>query len=176
MTARKPEHLKRKAGRPAGAKNKTTIERERTIQLARERLAALDAARADAASQEMVRTQTAGVKLAKDVLEEFMRLFASMAARHQPLPPGMAIPPGREPDDAKFEKYAGMAVEAASRLAPFQSPRFSAVMVGATTINKVEVTGGMPDDFAAPAGIPAQALPAGTIVEAEEDYISPAAA
>jgi hypothetical protein len=36
--------------------------------------------------------------------------------------------------------------------------------------------GGLPNDFVAPPGVPAQQLAPGTIIEAEEDYVPPAAA
>jgi hypothetical protein len=68
-------------------------------------------------------------KLAKDVLEEFMMLFAGMAAAHQPLPEGMPVPPGRKPDEAKFQTYAKLTVDTAKALADFQSPKFRAIAV-----------------------------------------------
>src|SRR6266566_3568735 len=42
--------------------------------------------------------RNADKKLAKDVLEDFMLVFAGMAATYQPLRAGMAVPPGRQPD------------------------------------------------------------------------------
>jgi len=175
-SADRPAKARNRGGRPPGAKNKSTLERERREQLERERLALLDGAKADQAEQALVAAQARGVKLAKDVIQDFMRLFAGMAATYQPLPPGQEIPPGKIVDEGKFEKYAALAVDAAARLAPFESPRYSAVLVGSSVVNRVEVTGGMPDDFAAPAGVPTHALPPGTIIEAEEDYVPPAAA
>lgn len=68
-----------------------------------------------------------GQKLAVDVLQEFMTLFAGLAAHHQPLPPGMPVPLGRVPDEGKFEKWARLTVETAADLAPFQSPKYAAI-------------------------------------------------
>lgn len=169
-----PPEARRSRGRPPGAKNQKTLERERKAELEKRRLALLDGA--TAGEQALVKAETTGVKLGKDVLREFMQVFAGLAAVAQPLPPGMQAQPGMTPDPATFEKWATLAVDTAAKLAPFESPKFSAVMIGATTINRVEVTGGMPDDFAAPLGVPAGQLAAGTIIEAEEDYAPPAAA
>jgi hypothetical protein len=57
------------------------------------------------------------------VLSEFTEIFKSMAIRYQPLA-GNA-----DADEAKFEKWARLAVECAARAAPFQSPTFRAVTV-----------------------------------------------
>ena len=66
-------------------------------------------------------------KLAKDVLEEFMLYFASAAAVYQPFnPDGTPRPEGNA---AEFQKNAILAVDAATRLAPFQSPRYAAIAV-----------------------------------------------
>lgn len=74
-------------------------------------------------------TRGQGKKLGKEVLEEFMHLFAGMAAQYQPLPEGMPIPPGRNPDEEKFLGYAKLAVDTAKALADFQSPKFKAIAV-----------------------------------------------
>lgn len=101
----------RRRGRPEGAKSKSTIERE--LKAARDAEAAVNSGR----------------KLGKEVLDEFMHLFAGMAAAYQPLPPGTeAVPQGREPNEGKFEKYARLAVQCARDLAPYQSPTFRAIM------------------------------------------------
>ena len=71
----------------------------------------------------------AGKKLAKEVLDDFMNLFAGMAAVYQPLAPGHIARPGTAPDEAKFEKYARLTVETARALAPFQSPTFRAIVI-----------------------------------------------
>lgn len=79
-----------------------------------------------------------GRKLAREVLDEFMFMFAGMAATYQPLPPSQAKDPaamamaqaqGREPNEAMFRYYAELAVQTAKELAPYQSPRFKAIPV-----------------------------------------------
>jgi hypothetical protein len=105
----KPKHP---GGRPPGSRNKATIEREEKARIAEQMLTG---GRPD--------------RLGKDILRDFMELFAGMAAAHQPLPPGVVGLQGREPDEAKFEKYARLAMEAAARLAPYQSPTFRAIMM-----------------------------------------------
>lgn len=99
------------AGRKAGIPNKATLRR------------ALEAEARVAEARE-----PGGRKLAKDVLDEFMHLFAGMAAHYQPLPPGVPVPPQRQPDEDKFEKYARLTVETATALVGYQSPRFKAIL------------------------------------------------
>lgn len=102
------------SGRKVGSLGKATIERAKLAEIA------------------MTQAREGGKKLAKDVLEEFMMLFAGMAAQAQPMPDGMPVPPGRKPDERKFEKWARLAVETAADLAKYQSPTFKAqVYVGA---------------------------------------------
>lgn len=136
----------RRGGRQLGAKNKTTIERENQARLEVDRARMIDEARAANASEVVTQAKAAGVKLAKDILEDFMRLFAGMAAIHQPLPDGVEIPPGRKPDPEKFLAFAKLAVSTASDLAPYQSPKLSAVMVGAAVVTEIEIVGGLPDE------------------------------
>src|ERR1700682_6553602 len=132
------------AGRPLGRKNQSTIEREAKARLEFERLE--HATKAEEAVSGMVIARAAGAKLAKEVLDDFMRLFAGMASLHQPLQPGVEASPGQEPDPSKFREWATLAVDAAKALAPYQSPRFSAVMVGQAIVNEVEVVGGLPNE------------------------------
>ena len=148
-------------GRPPGSKNQSTIEREEQARLAAERLAEVDRLRAEGASDVVAAAKTAGVKLATDVLRDFMQLFAGLAAYYQPVPEDRVVPAGRKPDEALFRVYAMAAKETAKDLAPYESPRLSAVMVGAAIVNKVEVVGGMPDDFEAPSSID---LTPGTVI------------
>ncbi|MEA2934534.1 MAG: hypothetical protein QOD74_1180 [Variibacter sp.] len=98
-----------RGGRAPGTPNKATLER-------------LLRAERDA-------TQADGRKLAKEVFEDFMGLFAGIAAFYQPLAPGQPTPAGRRPDESKFEKYARLAVGTAADLAPYQSPAFKAIAV-----------------------------------------------
>mgnify|MGYP000735891981 CR=1 FL=1 len=76
-------------------------------------------------------TEMSGRKLGKEVLADFMDVFAALATYHQPLPDGMTVPQGRKPDEAKFEKYARLAIQAAKDLAPYQSPTFRAIQIAA---------------------------------------------
>jgi hypothetical protein len=99
---------RRGAGRPRGP-SKATLEKaliaERTVSEAK----------------------AAGKKLAKEVLEDFMLLFAGMAADFQIGPPGAA--PNLRADENKFWKFAEAAIDCAHKLAPYQSPTFRAVVV-----------------------------------------------
>lgn len=107
----------RPRGRPKNSRNKATIERERVA--------------AEIAQKTVADARVAGKKLGKEVLDEFMHLFAGMAAAYQPAPPGMEIAPspGRRPDEAKFEKYALLAIGCARDLARYQSPTFQAIQI-----------------------------------------------
>lgn len=99
------------AGRPKGSRGKVNIQK---------------ALRAELTTAE---AKASGRKLAIDVLEDFMHLFAGMAAVYQPLPPGVAAAPGRTPDEERFEKYARLTLDFASDLAKYQSPTFGKVML-----------------------------------------------
>jgi hypothetical protein len=101
-------------GRLKGVPNKATIER------------ALLAERAIAEAKANAKP------LAREVLDQFMQLFAGMAAHHQPMPAGQMAPPDRNPDETKFEKWARLAVQCAKDLAPYQSPTFRAIVVAPT--------------------------------------------
>lgn len=81
------------------------------------------------AERAIVTAQAFGKKLAKDILDDFMQLFAGMAAAYQPLPPNVVASEGRKPDEAKFVKYGRLAIECAKELAQYQSPTFRAVVV-----------------------------------------------
>lgn len=105
----------RRGGRKPGTRNRKTLEQLK-----------LQAANASRVVEIAARDNR---KLAKDVLEEFMLLFAGMAAVSQPLPPGAVATPGRIPHDEKFEKYATLAVDCAKALAKYQSPTFRAIVI-----------------------------------------------
>ena len=71
-------------------------------------------------------------------------------------------------NEALFEKYAVLAKDTALGAAGYESPKLSAVMVGAAVVNKVEITGGMPDEFEPP--IPGRVeFEPGTIISAEDE-------
>ena len=69
-----------------------------------------------------------GKRLAREVLEDFLELFSAIALTHQPAPPGAERNPNY--DEKKFEKFARLAVEIATALASYQTPKLKAVLVG----------------------------------------------
>jgi hypothetical protein len=90
---------------------------------------------------EMSKRRQAGRKLAIDVLDDVMHMALGLASRHQPLSSGEVATPGRrEPDNEKFDRYLDLTVDAAGKLANFQSPKFRS-----TTLT-VETPNGMPAD------------------------------
>lgn len=94
------------SGRARGTKNRATIEKERIA--------------AEIAARTVADARVAGRKLGKDILDDFANLFYSMAAKFQANLPN---------DEDKFLRYAGLAVDCAHKLAPFQSPTFRAVAI-----------------------------------------------
>lgn len=103
----------RRGGRSVGTRNKATIEK------------------ALIAEEVTKRATMEGRKLGKEVLDEFMSVFAAMAAVNQPRP-------SRQPDGTvkleggnieEFEKWARLAVDVAAKLTPYQSPTFRAVVI-----------------------------------------------
>src|SRR5512147_1620061 len=119
----------RPGGRSKGTPNKLTVQKTEEARIAVER------------------ARGSGVKLGKEVLEEFMMLFAGMAAAYQPLPPGMAAPSGRMPDENRFLVYAKLTVGTAKALADFQSPKFKAIMVAAAPGGGTGIDQKTPEDF-----------------------------
>jgi hypothetical protein len=107
----------RPGGRQKGTKNRRTIEAAEEARIAVEN------------------AKGAGKKLAKEVLEDFMHLFAQMAMAYQPATPGMIRPPGPKArakgNEEKFQVYSKLTVDTAKALADFQSPKFRAIMVSA---------------------------------------------
>ena len=136
----------RYGGKQKGSKNKATIERERLAELEMQ---------AEAARSAVDRAAAAGKKLMKDIAFDFAALFASMAAYYQPQPTivmGKVINLDANPNanEAKFNQYATLAAQTSIQAAKYQSPSFSAMVVGASVVTKVVVEGGMADDFVAP--------------------------
>jgi hypothetical protein len=98
-----------------------------------------------------------GRRLATEQLDAYMTIFSDTAMRF------------REAGDLdQFREWAALAIEAAKALAPYQSPRLTAVAIGPTAISKIEIVGGMSDaEFEIErAQLPAD-LPPGTIIEAD---------
>jgi len=106
------------AGRKRGL-SKKTIERLEQKRIAEE---------ASRAVTELEKARAAKKKLGKEVIEEFMFLFAGMAAFYQPPPPGQT---NTNENEEKFKTYAVLAVDAASELAKYQSPTFKAIAISA---------------------------------------------
>lgn len=111
----------RRGGRVKGIPNRKTIER-----LEKERIAndLLEAAKAET---KLEHARGRSTKLAKDVIEDFMNLFAGIATTCQPYPPSQPQNPNF--NEERFEKYARMTVDAARELAKYQSPQFRAIVV-----------------------------------------------
>lgn len=109
-------------GRKTGGKQRGTPNKATRERLEQERVA-------KQAQQEVDKARAANTKLGKDILEEFMKNFAGMAAYYQPLPDGTPVPAGRKPDEKRFLTYAKLTVETAAQLAQFQSPRFKAIAI-----------------------------------------------
>jgi hypothetical protein len=108
--ARFQKGRKKTGGRKAGVRNKTT---QRRI---------------DAAERAIVLAKAGGKRLAREVLEDFLELFSAIALTHQPALPGAEANPSY--DEKKFEKFARLAVETATALASYQTPKLKAVLVG----------------------------------------------
>jgi hypothetical protein len=92
----------RRGGRVKGQPNKTTVERMRRAEL------------------DVAAARARGEKLGKEVLRDYMLIFQERAERYRKPP---------HADEAKFEKYAQLAVDCARWLAPYESPTFRSIAV-----------------------------------------------
>jgi hypothetical protein len=144
----------RYGGKKKGSKNKKTLEREKAQQLERER-AELEA-KAAASGSDVDKARAQAHKLMKDVGMDMTRLAAGLAAYYQPYPQWVADGLGgmknANPnyDEPRFRYYLEMSLQGARDFAGFESPKLAAHLVQQQVVRKVEVTGGMPDEFAAP--------------------------
>jgi hypothetical protein len=141
------------SGKKKGSKNKATLEKERLAELAiEERLRKENQELADKIAAEGVKTlddaralaAAKGPMLMKDIGFQFTRVFAGMAALHQPAPPGH--PPNPNADPKLFREYAALALQGAKDFAQYESPKLSAVMVGGEMVTEIAITGGPSDD------------------------------
>lgn len=105
----KDDKPKNKGGRPKGSRNKRLIEKE----LLEQQRAAAWANRKSAGGNGKPQP-----KLAKQLIEDFMHAAAGYAATYQ-----------RANNIDKFQEWAKLAVEWASRLAPYQSPTYRAIVI-----------------------------------------------
>lgn len=80
------------------------------------------------AQREVAGAKASGKKLAKEVLDEFMQLFAGMAAYYQPTPATVPQQNANQ-DESKFKEYAVLACEQAAELAQYQSPKLRAILM-----------------------------------------------
>ena len=112
------------SGRKPGAKNKSRRERDLMARYQAER---------EAAGTER--------KLAKDTLEDFMQYFIGVAKLYQPFifREGTGAEENGASDPIKFKEFSRAAIECAISLAPYQSPRLSAVAV-ASAIPRDDIT------------------------------------
>lgn len=131
-------------GRRKGIRNRKTVERElvRARELAQ--LALIEKTRLKNATAQVELAIEADTKLGKEILSDFANMFAAAARYYQPI---VGVPKKKQPkqaDAALFLKYSELAVYAADKLAPYQSPRLAAMMIGATQTKKIAITGGLP--------------------------------
>lgn len=103
----------RRGGREKGSKNKSTIEKELLA--------------AEIASRTAMHAHETGDKLAKDALNEAMKLAGGMAAHYQPAPPQM--PPNPTANLAEFKYWMERFTIIAKWLAPYQSPMLKSIEV-----------------------------------------------
>ncbi len=140
----------RRGGRQKGTPNKATQERERQAQLEIQKAELIEKARG--AKSEVLDAQLAGKKLMKEIAFDFAQLFAGIAAFHQPYPgwhqdaSGKWVNDNPNYDEDRFRDYAKLACDTALGAASYESPKLSAVMVGAAVVTEIKVNGGIPDD------------------------------
>lgn len=116
-------------GRTKGTPNRRTVERLEAERIARQ------------AQDEVNKAHIAKVKLAKDVLEDYMSAFHNVAAYYQNRI-ARAYAAGGEPskaDMSEFEKWGTLTAQTAKNLAEFQSPKFKAIAITAPPPSDVSV-------------------------------------
>jgi hypothetical protein len=70
-------------------------------------------------------------------------------------------------NSGKLTEAIRLADKMLTGLLPYCKPRLSAMLVGGQVVTKIEVTGGMPDEWANPPNV--VEFPAGTVIEAYEE-------
>jgi hypothetical protein len=99
----------RRGGRAKGTLNRATLERALQMQ------------------SHLNRARETGHDLAKTVLDKYMMFFVKYSMKFKPSLDGEDENPSQNIDE--FYKWAGVAIDCASKLAPYQSPTFKAVVV-----------------------------------------------
>jgi hypothetical protein len=162
-------------GRKPGTPNKATVERKERGAREIAGLEAIERARKEMLAAEIEKATGRPPATGKEVLINLVTAYMGLAAFYQPTAPLKRDPVTKEVtsantnyDEAMFRHYSAMAKEAAAALTPFQHPRYSAVVVGASVVTKVHVTGGMPNDFEPPASGEVIDLKPGTIITADD--------
>lgn len=160
-----------RGGRSTGTKNKRTITREMVI----EALKSPDFKEVigEVLQDGPLKPETPARRKAIDILSEFLPAVLMHAVRYHnqlvELIKGGAQQKLIDEIEAKLIRATDLLYMAGGRVAPYESPRFSAVLVGAAVVNRITVEGGMPEDFVAPA---VGNVTPGTIVEAESDLVT----
>jgi hypothetical protein len=75
---------------------------------------------ARSAEKVVERAEADAKPLAREVLQKFMLVFASVATAFQP---GTKAEPNAASDPAKFEKYSRLAIDCAKALIAYETPR-----------------------------------------------------
>lgn len=135
-------------GRRKGIRNKKTVEREllKARKKAHEKM--LEEATIVGAAVSVDVAMKANVKLGKEILSDFANVLAGAAAFYQP------TPGNKNADERRFLKYSELAIYAADKLTPYQSPRLAAMMIGQTQTKKIAVEGGLPAPDEVPVELP----------------------
>lgn len=148
---------KKTGGKVKGSRNKATIERERQIRAqiaaqmqeeARAKLVAANGNMEKVAAEAAVKVADLAAQGQKPMFElasDFVQLFASMAAHYQRWPPHLGKNPNE--NEEKCREWAILAFNGAKELTGYQRPKLSAAVVGAVVTNKIEVSGGLPDEL-----------------------------
>lgn len=164
---------KKRGGRAKGTPNKKTVIRQNRIKAAQKAVEELVTQVGVTPEQagEIVARDIRKLRLGKDILSEFANSLSGMAAFYQPDP---RLPVSSQPgkDEDKFRLYAAMAIAAAEKVAPFESPRLSAVAIGQAQVGTIKVEGGMPDEFSAPPAVQTP-IPPLTVISAEDPEPTP---
>lgn len=117
----------RRGGRKKGVPNKATIEKA----LIAEKIAD--------------QAEMRGEKLAKEYLNDFLKVFAGMASFYQPAFPGISAQNPNEDED-QFTRWADRVIATAKELAKYQSPQLRSIeATHKGSISVVDVLADLPE-------------------------------